>query len=483
MTEHAVRDAPTSGPGGPTDEGGAARRRGSLAILFVGLGALVVSLSQTVLIPVLAGLPEELNTSADNVSWLLTSTLLVGAITVPIFGRLADMFGKRLLLLVAIAALAVGSFLTAVTDSVPLLILGRSIQGASVAAVPLGISLLASILPRERAGSAIALVSAMLGIGGALGLPLSGLIAQSFDFHALFWMTGVAGALAFVGILFVVPESPERSGGRVDFIGATLLGIGLLCLMLPLSKGSSWGWDSASVWALLAISVVVLAIFTWSQVKIREPLVDMKALRSRPIVLTNVASILFGFALFASMIGTAGFIQAPAEAGYGFGSSVLVGGLAMLPSGIAMLLFSPLAAKLIDRRGAPQTLALGATIVGLGWLARMVFTSSLTEVIIGATIVGIGTGIGYASIPTLINLHSPHAEIAAANGLNTLFRTFGSSLASTIGASILAGSTVALGAAVLPSLDAYRELFAVCALASVLAAVVAIFVPRYAAQK
>ena len=474
MSERVLTDAPhpTQAAVEPT------RRRANLELFVVGLGALVVSLSQSVLVPVLGTLPAALDTSAGNVSWLLTSTLLVAAVSVPIMGRLGDMFGKRLMLLVAMGALTVGSLLTAVTDNIGLLIAGRAIQGAAAAAVPLGISLLAGLMPKERVGSSVALISAMLGVGGALGLPFAGFVAEHADFHMLFWVNAVAGLVAFVGILAVVPESSVRTGGRVDLVGSALLAAGLVALMLPLAQASSWGWASAKVIGLLVASVVILGVFVWSQLRISDPLVDLNALRRKPIVLTNLASILFGFALFASFIGTAAYVEAPEASGYGFGSSLLVGGLAMLPSGIAMLLLSPLAAKLIAVRGAPFTLALGAVVVALGWLMRIVWSGSLTEVIIGATVVGIGTGVGYAAIPSLINEYSPASEIAAANGLNALFRSLGSSLASAIGGSMLAANTVILGDFAVPSIDAYRELFALCAGASVLAAVIVLLIPR-----
>lgn len=452
----------------------------NLELAVIGIGALVVSLSQSLLVPVLGVLPAELDTSTGTVSWLLTSTLLVGAVSVPIFGRLADMFGKRLLLLVAVGALTVGSLLTAVTDNIPLLILGRAIQGASLAAVPLGISILAVRMPRERAGSAIALVSAMLGVGGALGLPLAGLVAEHASFHALFWITAIAGLISFIGIALFIPETGARPGGRIDLVGSVLLAGGLVCLLLPLSEASDWGWGSMKVWGLLAVAAVLLVAFGFSQLRISEPLVDMKALRSTPIVLTNLTSILFGFALYASLIGTASFVEAPEATGYGFGSSLIVGGLALLPSGLAMLLFSPVAAKLIERWGASRTLALGALVVGVGWALRIVASGSLFQVILGTTIVGIGTGIGYAAIPTLINVHTPPSEIASANGLNSLFRSLGSSLASAIGASILAASTVAVGAFEMPSIEAYRILFGVCAAVAVVAAAMALFIPHRA---
>jgi MFS family permease len=452
--------------------------RATLELVVVGLGALVVALSQSLLIPVLSSLPVDLHTSAGNVSWLLTSTLLVAAVSVPIMGRLGDMFGKRLMLLVAVGALVVGSLLTAVTDDVGLLIVGRAIQGLSASAIPLGISLLAVIMPRERVSSSIALISAMLGVGGALGLPLAGFVAEHFDFHALFWITSAVGVIAFAGIASIVPESPGRSGGRVDLVGSALLAGTLVCLLLPLSQTSAWGWGDPRVATLLVAALVLLVVFGWSQLKLRQPLVDLQALRRKPIVITNLASILFGFALFASFIGTASYVEAPGASGYGFGASLLVGGLAMLPSGLAMLLLAPVAARLINRRGAPQTLALGAAVVALGWVLRIVATGSLAEIIVGTTVVGMGTGIGYAAIPSLINTHSPAAEIAAANGLNTLFRSLGSSLASAIGGSLLAANTVILGDFAVPSLTAYRELFAICAGASVLAAVLILFIPH-----
>ncbi|WP_034509873.1 MFS transporter [Blastococcus sp. URHD0036] len=446
-------------------------------LLFVGLGALVVSLAQSLLIPVLATLPATLDTSADTVQWLLTSTLLVAAVSVPLFGRLGDMFGPRRMLLVAIGALVVGSVVTATSTNVAVLIAGRAIQGVSAAAIPLGIGLLSSLLPRERSGSAIALISAMLGVGGALGLPFAGIIAEHFDFHVLFWITGAAAAMAFAGIWLAVPESPFRSGGRVDVIGAVLLAGTLVSLLLPLAEGSDWGWSSGKTIGLLALAVVLLVAFGWSQTRIASPLVDLSTLRRRPLVLTNIATLFFGFALFASLIGTASYVQAPVSSGYGFGSSIVVGGLAMLPGGLCMLLFAPVSARLIAWRGANQVLAVGGVIVALGWLGRIVFTGSLTQVVLGATVVGIGTSIGYASMPALINQFTPREEIAAANGLNMLIRSLGSSLASAVGGSLLAAITISVGAYALPSLTAYRVLFVICALAALAAATAALFIP------
>lgn len=451
--------------------------RGRVWLFFVALGALAVSLSQSILVPVLPVLPAELGTSAESTQWLLTSTLLVGAIAVPFVGKLGDMFGKRLMLLVALGTLVGGSILTAVTSNIALLIIGRAVQGVSLAAIPLGISLLSTLLPRERAGSAIALISAMLGVGGALGLPLAGLVAQSSDFHILFWITAAAGIIAFFGVLLLVPESPSRTGGRIDFLGALLLSLALVSLLLPLAQGRTWGWGSFLVIGLFVLSLILFACFGWWQTRSADPLVDLAALRRRPILLTNIASLLFGFALFASLIGTSSYVQAPIESGYGFGSSMLVAGLAMLPSGLCMLLLSPVAAKMVSVIGAHQTLAVGAGVIALGWILRIFLTGSLTQVIIGTTIVGIGTGIGYAAMPSLINTYSPREELASANSINSLLRSLGSSIASAVGGTILASFTIALGAAALPSLTGFRVLFIMCAAAAIASVIVSLLIP------
>jgi len=479
MTDEAVTTAarratpaPQSTPAPPSTA------RARLELLVVGVGALVVSLTQSLLVPVLAILPGDLHTASANVEWLLTATLLVGAVAVPLFGRLGDMFGKRLLLLVALGALTIGSLLDALTDNVGLLITGRAIQGLSLAAIPLGISLLSSLLPRERVAAAIALISSMLGVGGALGLPLAGVVVEHADYHMLFWITMAAGAASFASTALIVPEAADRPGGRVDLLGALLLTAALVALLLPLAQGSAWGWSSVRTLGLLAASVLLLIAFVAFELRIRQPLVDVRATARKPILLTNTASLMFGFALFASLIGTASYVQEPRQTGYGFESSVVVAGLCLLPSGLLMLLLAPVAARLIASIGAHRTLALGAIIVAAGWLLRIVATESIWYVVLGSTVVGAGTGIGYAAMPALINRNSPRSELAAANGLNSLSRSLGSSLASAIGGSLLTVSTVTVAGLALPSLTAYRALFAICAAAAGGAAVIALFIPH-----
>jgi MFS family permease len=451
--------------------------RARLELLVVGLATLFVASSQSLVVPLLASLPERLHTSSTNVEWLLTASLLACLVTIPLFGRLGDMFGKRMMMMVSIGMLILGSVIAAMSNNIGLLILGRAIQGSSLAAVSLGISLLSTLLPPERARPAIALVSATLGVGNALALPFAGVVAEHADFHVLFWITAAGGLLILIATAVVVPESSTRTGGRVDVRGALLFTAALLALLLPLAQGSSWGWSSPLTLGLLIASAPLTVAFVRFELRVVDPLVNIVATARPAILYTNIASLLYGFALFASLIGTASYVQAPKGSGYGFGSSIVVAGVCLLPSAAVMLLLAPITARLMLWWGANRALAFGAGLVVVGYLERIVLSGSLWEIILGSTVVGAGNGIGYAAMPTLINRNTPREMLAAANGLNSMSRGLGASLASAVGGSVLAASTVAVGGAVFASHLAYQLLFAVCGLAGVLAAVLALAIP------
>lgn len=448
-------------------------------LLLISVAGLLVSLTQSILIPVLPTLTVDLRTTSTNAEWLLTSTLLVAAVAVPVVGRLADLYGKKKLLVVALVAFVAGSLLCALTSNLGLLVAGRAVTGLSMAAIPLGISLVSAALPPERARSGIALISAMLGIGGALGLPVAGAIAEHGNYHVLFWICVAGGAACLAGTACFVPETPLLARGPMDAGGSVLLGAALIALLLPLSEAGVWGWGDRRTTGLLIAAVLLFAVFVAVERRRASPVVNVRVNARPALLLTNIASLAVGFALFAILLGTASFVQAPPAAGYGFGSSILVSGLCLLPSGAGMLIFSLLSPKISARFGPKVTLAAGAAVVGIGFLERIVLSGQLWEVLVGTTLAGVGTGIAYAAMPSLILLAAPSSELAAANSLNSLARTAGSSLSSALGGTILAASTVSLGGYVLPSLTAYRVLFAVCAGSAILGAAIALVIPTH----
>jgi MFS family permease len=250
-------------------------------ITVLSLAGTTVSLQQTMVIPLLPGFQHLLQVSADDISWLVTATLLTAAVATPIVSRLADMYGKRLMMLVCIVLMTAGSLVAALSaGSFLALVVGRSLQGFAAALIPVGISIMRDELPKNKVGSAIALMSATLGIGGALGLPLGGILFDQFGWQSVFWLSAGVGVAIGVAVLLVVSESEVKTRGRFDLLGAILLSIALTALLLVISKGGSWGWKSEQTILLLVVTAVVLAFWVPYSLKVSQPLVDLRRRRA-----------------------------------------------------------------------------------------------------------------------------------------------------------------------------------------------------------
>ncbi|OZM83376.1 MFS transporter [Pseudonocardia sp. MH-G8] len=439
---------------------------------------LAVSLMQTLVVPLLPQFPQLLSASPATVAWLVTATLVAAAVSAPVLGRLGDMYGKRRMLLVALGIVSVGSALGAVAPGVGVLIVARALQGVAMGAIALGISIMRDVLPPARIGSGIALMSSSLGIGGAIGLPLTGVVAQQASWRWLFAGAAVLGAVQFVLVLLVVRESPLRSGGRFDVPGAVGLSAALVCLLLAVSKGNEWGWGSVPVLGLLVAAAVVLALWVRWELRTRGPLVDLRV-SARPAVLwTNIASIAIGFGMFAGFLVTTQVLQAPEVSGYGFGLSLVASGVVLLPIGAAMTIFSPVSARVSRRRGARTSLVLGTVVLALGNLLMATLPTSVPLIVAASTTTAIGAAMAYSAIPLLIMQAVPSSETAAANSLNTLMRMLGTSSCSAVVAAVTTGLTTTVGGQLLPSGSAYTVIYLAAAAAALVGAAIAALTPR-----
>ncbi|WP_431967486.1 MFS transporter [Nocardia sp. bgisy134] len=449
--------------------GAETRRRPTSALLIATLGmvGVVVSLMQTLVIPIIPALPTLLSTSASNASWVITATLLAGAVFTPISGRLGDMFGKRRVLFANLLSLIAGSVVCASFSSLLPEIIGRSLQGAAVGAIPLGISIMRDELPAERVGSAMAIMSATLGVGGAVGLPVAAAIAQNANWHVLFWTSAALGVLCAALVFVFVPESPVRTPARFDFGGAVGLSIALLALLVAITKGADWGWSSASILTLFAVSLVVFLGWGFFELRQRAPLVDLRVSARPRVLFTNMASIAVGFALYGMSLTFPQLLMAPEETGYGFGLSMVNAGLALAPTGLVMMALSPVSARLSAARGPKLTLMLGSAVIAVGYLCAVLLMNSVWQIMLAAVIVAGGVGLAYAAMPALIMGAVPITETAAANGLNSLMRSIGTSTSSAVMSVVLAHMTISLGAHLLPSRDGFHTTFFIAMAAAV----------------
>lgn len=450
-----------------------------IVLAFAGITAAVM---QTLVIPLIGDLPRLLDTSSSNASWVITATLLAAAIATPISGRLGDLYGKRRIMLICGALLVAGSVVCALASSVTLMISGRALQGAAMGLIPLGISAMRDLLPAERLGTSIALMSASMGIGGALGMPVAAAVAEHASWRVLFWGAAAMAAVVLALIYFLVPAAPVSARGRFDPVGAIGLGLGLLCLLLGVSKGADWGWGSTTTLGLLVGAVVVLLAWGWYELRTKDPLVDLRVTARPVVLLTNAASLVVGFAMYAQGLIVPQLLMLPTATGYGLGQDMLQMGLWMAPGGFMMMAISPLGARLSHLRGPKVTLALGAAVISVGYLCAVALMASTWGLLVAVCVISAGVGLAYGAMPALIMGSVPLSETGSATSVNTLMRSVGTSISAAVVGVVLAQLTTDFGGYAIPSEGGFQAGLLIGAAVAGIAALIACLIPTKASR-
>ncbi|GAP47038.1 MFS transporter [Streptomyces azureus] len=454
----------------------AGRARGAVVPVLAFAG-IVVAVMQTLLVPVIKDLPQLLDTAPSDATWVLTSTLLSGAVATPIMGRLGDLYGKRRMLITSLSVMVVGALVSAFTSDLLLMIAGRTLQGFAMGAIPLGIGLMRDMLPRERLGSAMALMSSSIGVGGGLALPAAALVAQHTDWHALFYGAAGLGVLAIALTLLVVPESPMRAEGSFDLPGALGLSTGLVLFLLPITKGSDWGWSSGTTLGLFAAAAVVLLLWGVMELRVKAPLVDLRTTARPAVLFTNLASIMVGVSFYVVSLVLPQLLQLPKSTGYGLGQSMVVAGLLVAPLGLTMMFTAPVYARLSAKYGPKATLILGLLIIAIGYGAGLGLMSAAWQSLVISVLLGAGIGLAYSSLPALIVGAVPASETGAANGLNTLMRSVGTSVSSAVIGMVLANTADNVGGVEIPTMHGFRVSFLIATGAVAVGLLLALFLP------
>jgi MFS family permease len=437
---------------------------------------MVVAALQTLVVPVLSDIGDQLHASDAAVSWVVTANLLAAVVLTPLVGRLGDLRGRRAVLIGCLAAMLAGSVLGALTSSLPVLILARVLQGAAGGVFPLALSILRDELPGERLTSAMAVVSGTLGIGGGIGLVLTGVLTQhGADYHRVFWLATAASLLSLLAVLRTVPARAVHVSGRIDWLGAGVLGAGLVALLLALEEGNGWGWTSARTLGCFAAAALILFAWVRLERRVAAPLVDLAMLTHRPILITNVAALFVGLAMFTAFMGVTALAETPrAQAGYGFGASVLTASVVyLLPGALSSVVAAPLGGRLVRTVGGREVLVLASVLAAAGFAMLAVAHDAPWEVIVAGLMVNAAVSLAYAAMPALIVAEVPRSQNGIANSVNSIARSFGMSLGSALIVSVLAGRV--LPETGLPSESGFVIAFAIAAAGCTLSAVLVQF--------
>lgn len=444
----------------------------TFAVLTVGVGSF--ALLQSLVTPVLPTIQHALGTTQTDVTWVLTVYLLSASIFTPIMGRLGDMHGKKRLLVIAMAALSVGSLLAALAGSLSVMIVARVIQGIGGGVLPLAFGIIRDEFPKDKVPGAVGMVAALTSFGAGLGIVLAGPIVDALSYRWLFWLPLIMTVIAGVSAQLLIPESRIRTEGKINWLTAFLLSSWLVALLLGVSQAPSWGWGSAKVIGLLTAAVGIAALWVIAESRSANPLIDMKMMRIRTVWAANLVALLMGVGMYSAFGFLPQFLQTSPTAGYGFGASVTLSGLMMLPSSIGMFILGLISGRLIARFGSRNLLVAGAIVCAIGYFALAFRHTTELDIYLIMGFTGIGLGLAFSAMANVVVSAVPPEQTGVASGMNTNIRTVGGSVGAAFMATIVAGGTAS---SEIPQESGYTHGFIMLGVAVSLAAVAALCIP------
>jgi predicted MFS family arabinose efflux permease len=403
--------------------------------------ALVVAAVASLGAPLITSVATTFHVSLDSAQWTLTITLLSGAIATPVLGRLGAGPHRRATILATLAVVVAGSALTVLPLPFAWLLVGRAAQGFGLGLTALMMGVARDHLPEGRSAATIALVSVTSIIGIGVGYPLAGLLTEFGGVRAAYGLGLFVTAIAFLAAWRSMPIAPESRSAHVDTAGALLLAGGLFLVLFLASETSLWSHHLAVAVVLVVVAVLLLCVWTASELRSKTPLVDVRAVRHPAVAGANVAMFVGGVGMYLLLTLITRYAQTPHSAGYGFGLTTFVAGLVLVPFSALGFVAGKLTPRVRVRIGAPLLLA-GSAVIVLGAFALFAAArSNLAELFVAMGVLGFGVGSFSAAMPGVILAVTPHGETSSAMSFNYVVRSVGYSLGSAIGGLVLAAGT------------------------------------------
>jgi predicted MFS family arabinose efflux permease len=409
-------------------------------LAYAALISAVVSSLGMLLVPTIS---HEMNVSVSTGQWMLTINLLVGAVSTPIMGRLSDGPHKKLLLIWALAVILTGSVIAAAAPNFAVFLIGRALQGLAYGIVPVTIALARRYLAEERVSFGISTLSITVSTGLGVGYPLTGMLAEVCGFRSAFGFSALFALSAIVVVSRVVPSGPDETAPRrqFDLPGAILLGVGLAALLTAVSEGSNWGWSSPLTIGCFSGAAAFLVMWSMVELRARYPLINLRVLRIRVVLLANATAIGLGAAMYVALSVASLLAQAPASTGYGIALPLFWAGYVMLPLSVGSFAANRLVRVLSNRISMRILLPLGAGTLAASTLFLWLVHGELWEIMLGMLLFGVGIGMTYAAMPGLIAKTVAAAELGSAVSFNQVLRTVGGSFGSAVSGAVLAAQT------------------------------------------
>ncbi len=331
------------------------------------IGAFVGILNETLLATALPSIMEDFGLNENKVQWLTTAFLLTNGVMIPISAFLIESFSTRKLFLTAFSIFGIGSIIAAVSHTFPLLLIGRIVQASgSGIMLPLMMTVVLTVIPREKRGGAMGMAGIVISFGPAIGPTLSGWLLNYYSWRSLFYVVIPIVVLTVVIAYFTVKNVTKLSHPRIDIISIILSSLGFGGLLFGFSSAGEDGWSSTKVLVTIIGGAVILAIFIWRQLRLKTPLLQFKVFKFNTFTLALIVTMI----VMVSMIGAETLLPLYMQNLRGF--TPLESGLMLLPGAIVMGIMSPITGMLFDKLGARKLAIPGLAIVGV---TTFVFTN------------------------------------------------------------------------------------------------------------
>ncbi|NLU81203.1 MFS transporter [Rhodococcus sp. HNM0569] len=387
----------------------------------------------------------EFDTDAATAGWAVTSFLLVAAASAAVCGRLGDMYGRERVLVVVLAAAAIGSLVSALGDSLGAIIAGRTIQGAAGAILPLCIGLAREHLPASRVPVAVSLVSGSAVAAGAASLLVAGALIDHASWHMIFVVTAIYAFGALALVVFVLPwrPRPDGPGGhtreRIDHLGAVTLAAAVAAILLGVNKAQSWGWTDARVAALVVGGLAALGLLVVRELRIPNPIVNLRLFAQRKFAITMIATV----AISAGPLGIVTMIiplvlQTSDPDGFGLGLSPTHAGWISFLGALVGFACTPLSGRISGATGARTAMLLGSALFAVSTVMLLVGHDSLAVMSAMIVVGSIATAFAYTALPNLVVEAVPQENTSEATGTNTVVRTVGQGVGTSVATMMLA---------------------------------------------
>lgn len=455
-------------------------RTGWTVVIALLLADMVYGFQQTAISPAIPTVQQDLSASREWTVWLFSGYLIVGSVAPVFLGKLGDRVGRTRIYTWALVVFTIGSVATAVSPTIELVVIFRMLQGVGGVVFPLSFAIATEALPRNKVNTAIGVLTGGFGFGAVLGFPVGGLLAETLSWRWIFGVGAVALTLAVLMVQRVVPRLGPRLPRGLDTPGAVLFGGAIAALIVALTEGPNRGWAAPLPLLMFALAVLLAVGWYARETHTSEPLMDLHVLRSRGVLLTNLTSLLGGYAVFGTNIvlpflleGTG---EAPGARAFGLSAGPLLIGLVLMPRAIGQSLFSPLTGPLVKALGHRAVFTGGMVLSALATFGLALFRSQLWMVMVELAVLGVGFGLVVSLSGSIVALAAEPGETGIATSITSVLRRAGGAVGAQVSIAVLALLAAPGGG---PSDAAYTVSFAVCGAAALAGSVcAALVIPR-----